>query len=727
MIYQKTFGKASNLMTGRTEMAERHPGALRAGWKRAAALMALALALLALLLALVTGVARHGQTVSPPGDGLSLAGRVGVLVDPQGTLTLAQALASPQRFQTARGSSVNLGYTRKTAWLRIVMTAPAGEPGAREALLSLAPNFVDEIDVYVARNRPGLTPADFTHYAMGDRRPLLADSVSGLENVVPLTLTPGQETLALVRIASGHSALSITASLYAHADHTRRVTTGALLSGFWFGGMAVLAAIQVVFFLFDRKPFYILLAFSTCVAMMVYMGNLGVSRLWLFPDGGRGNDWFTGGSVWLGLFASGIAGASILELPRRHPFINRVFQALACMGLAGVGFALADIHPEFAGPGYLVITALSTLAMIMGIVGIDRNASGTRLRAAAYTILWCGLILTMVQRTGMLSLPNWVAHAYAVSCLVHTLLLTGSLAVRLRAAEALNKLMREQALHAARAAERRAGLLVETRTAELAEAKRMAEDALRAELESQERQVRFMEVISHQYRTPLAVIRSNVDSIGLSLPPEDAANRERLDRVRRGVVRLVETLEVNVARSRLHGPAFEPQLRDHLLSGVVATAATRAADMLAGRINLDMTPAARRAKIRADAEMLELALINLLENAVKYSVASGSPPVILSCDATDTDAIIAVRDQGVGIPAGEIGAVTARAVRGSNAVNTEGSGLGLSLVSRIIAAHQGRLHIDSAAGAGTTVTVTLPLAPPADALGEQTRIATVAP
>jgi len=234
-------------------------------------------------------------------------------------------------------------------------------------------------------------------------------------------------------------------------------------------------------------------------------------------------------------------------------------------------------------------------------------------------------------------------------------------------------------------------------------------------------------VISHQYRTPLAVIRSNVDSIGLSLPPEDAANRERLDRVRRGVVRLVETLEVNVARSRLHGPAFEPQLRDHLLSGVVATAATRAADMLAGRINLDMTPAARRAKIRADAEMLELALINLLENAVKYSVASGSPPVTLGCDATDTDAIIAVRDQGVGIPAGEIGAVTARAVRGSNAVNTEGSGLGLSLVSRIIAAHQGRLHIDSAAGAGTTVTVTLPLAPPADALGEQTRIATVAP
>ncbi|GHE51418.1 hypothetical protein GCM10019059_08360 [Camelimonas fluminis] len=713
-------------MPGETAAAGNPMLAMRRQWRRVLSLTALALGLLALLLLLVAGVARHGQTASPADNGFSLAGRVGVLVDPQGRLTLAQAIASPERFTPASGASVNLGYTRKTAWLRIVMAAPAGESGVREALLSLAPNFVDEIDVYVAQNRPGLTAADFVHYAMGDHRPLPADAVSGLENVVPVSLAPGHETLALVRIASGHSALSITASLYPPAHHTRRVTSGALLSGFWFGGMAVLAAIQVVFFLFDRKPFYILLAFSTCAAMMVYMGNLGVSRLWLFPHGGRGNDWFTGGSVWLGLFASGVAGASILELPRRHPVINRIFQGLACTGLVGVGFALADVHPEFAGPGYLVITTLSTLGMVMGIVGIDRNASGTRLRAAAYTILWCGLIITMVQRTGMLSLPNWVAHAYAVSCLVHTLLLTGSLAVRLRAAEALNKSMREQALQAAQAAERRAARLVETRTAELAEAKRVAEDALQAELDSQERQVRFMEVISHQYRTPLAVIRSNVDSIGLSLPPEDAANRGRLDRVRRGIVRLVETLEVNVARSRLHGAAFAPQMHAHPLADVVATAAARAGDMLSGRISLETTPAARRATIRADAEMLELALINLLENAVKYSVANGAPPVALACDATGADAVITVRDQGVGIPAGEIDAVTARAVRGSNAINTEGSGLGLSLVSRIVAAHGGKLHIDSIAGAGTTVTITLPLASQTDAAADPARAAITA-
>lgn len=696
------------------------------GW-RTFALAGVAAAGLILLLALIVQIARpggmgdnalsQGQQATAPGAQErpakhAISGAVSLLVDPDGKLTLADVIAAQARltplpggFRPLPGASVNLGYTRDTAWLSIVMSAAT----TREALLSLAPNFVDQVDVYIAPKRPGLTPADFTHYAMGDHQPLPSDAVSGLENVVPLTLGPMVETLALIRINSGHSALTLTASLYPAEKHTLRVTNSALLSGLWFGGMAALAAIQMVFFLFDRKRTYVLLAFSTCMAMMVYMGNLGVSRLWLFPDGGRGNDWFTGGSVWLGLFASGIAGAHILELPQRYPRVNRVFQGLACLGLVGVVFALADIHPEFAGFGYLVIATLATLGMVMGLLGIDPNASGTRLRAAAYAILWGGVFVTMVQRIGLLPLPNWVAHTYAVSCLIQALLLTGSLAVRLRAAEALNTSMREQALHDAQVAERRAQQLVAARTAELAEAKQTAEDALQAELESQQRQVRFMEVISHQYRTPLAVIRSNVDSIGLSLPQGDVASQRRLDRVRRGIVRLVETLEVNMARSRLNGPAFAPQLRDLSLADLAQTAAMRANDMLAGQVTLHIQPEAMQAKIPGDPEMLGLAIINLLENAVKYSAATGGAPVTLGCAIDGDNARITVTDQGAGIPAAEIGLVTERAVRGSNAVNTEGSGLGLSLVSRIVAAHGGQLKIDSEIGVGTTVAIMLPL------------------
>jgi signal transduction histidine kinase len=289
------------------------------------------------------------------------------------------------------------------------------------------------------------------------------------------------------------------------------------------------------------------------------------------------------------------------------------------------------------------------------------------------------------------------------------LLLTGALAVRLRDAEAMNKTMTAQALMAAQAAERHAKAMIEEKTSELSAAKRTAEDALRAELLSQEQQVRFMEVISHQYRTPLAVIRSNVDSIGLSLPRSDQANRDRLDRVRRGIVRLVETLEVNLARSRLQGPTFAPHLRPTSLGELVAAAAARGGDLLQGRILVEITPHAEAADVMADTEMLGIAIINLLENAVKYSALAGDLPVTLSCSTEEGLGIIAVIDQGMGIPADEVAGIMGRSVRGSNVHSIEGSGLGLSLVSRIAAAHGGTVEINSMSGSGTTIRLIVPL------------------
>jgi signal transduction histidine kinase len=127
---------------------------------------------------------------------------------------------------------------------------------------------------------------------------------------------------------------------------------------------------------------------------------------------------------------------------------------------------------------------------------------------------------------------------------------------------------------------------------------------------------------------------------------------------------------------------------------------------------VEITPEAKDAHVMADAEMLGIAIINLLENAVKFSVLTGSAPVILSCSVGGQAAVIAVSDKGIGIPAGEIERVLARSVRGSNAQSVEGSGMGLSLVSRIVVAHRGKVAIDSAAGEGTTVRIILPILPP---------------
>lgn len=652
----------------------------------------------------VATLAARAETPAPAAAIPSLDGRIEVLRDPSRAMTLGDVLAAADRFTPVRGSGINLGYTRDAAWLRLRVPGTADQT----ALLTLTPNFVDLVDVYVAQESALGAPDEFAHIAFGDQRPLPDDGLSGLDDIVPIQLQRNVDTIIFIRIAATNSSLNISASFHSPSTHTYQVTISALLSGIWLGSMAALLITQLVFYYFDRRSFFALLALSTLGAVLVYMGNLGLSRFLLFPDGGEGNDVFLAASVWFGLAASSLAAPSILELPGRNPWVNRIILAGAVFGAVGMVFAILGLNLVFAPVGTLVALFLATLAMAVSIRRATARGTGARLRAAAYTILWFGAVATLVQRAGLWELPNWAAHSYAVSCLIQTLLLTASLAVRLRAVEATNKAVVAQALSAARTAEQRAVEMVEERTRELAAAKRVAEEALLTELQSQQRQVRFMEVISHQYRTPLASIRSNVDSIGLSLPADDRENRERIDRIRRGILRLVETLEINLSRSRLQGTHFDPKLEHVDVGNFVEAVAARARDFLYREILVKISPAAAATQIAADSEMLGIAVLNLLENAVKFTAQAGNAPVRLVCSIAGDRAVLSVEDQGIGIPADEIAAVLARSVRASNAGAVEGSGIGLSLVSRIVTAHGGSFEMKSAPGNGTTATIEVP-------------------
>ncbi|WP_142850367.1 7TM-DISM domain-containing protein [Telmatospirillum sp. J64-1] len=246
-----------------------------------------------------------------------------LLVDPSQSLTVHDVAvgAMENEFSPVRGNSINLGFRRTAAWVRLTLPSDKERP----LLLSLSPNFIDELDVYILAENDNSGSAVMTHYRMGDHRPLRDDDLSGLDNVVPIDLAADEEARIYIRASAVNSSLTLTVSLYSPADHTIRTTILGLASGTWFGGMGVLLVIQLVFFYYDRKPYFILLAFATFMAMLVYMGTLGLSRLFLFPEGGIGNDMFTAASSWFGLTASALASASILDLPRRAPWLNRIF------------------------------------------------------------------------------------------------------------------------------------------------------------------------------------------------------------------------------------------------------------------------------------------------------------------------------------------------------------------------------------------------------------------
>jgi signal transduction histidine kinase len=288
-------------------------------------------------------------------------------------------------------------------------------------------------------------------------------------------------------------------------------------------------------------------------------------------------------------------------------------------------------------------------------------------------------------------------------------LLTGSLAVRLRKAEAATREADRRALLAANVAEHRANDIVRERTQELEAAKRVAEVALYAELQAQEQQVRFMEVISHQYRTPLGVIRTNLESIRLTLPKSDGSNRERLNRANGGIMRLVEVLEVNLTRSKIQGPSYQPNLVDTSVADLTEAALSNASDLLPGtKINLTVSVEARRAWILADKEMLRLAIINLLENAAKFSAPIGSTKVEVAVFCVRDEVHLKITDDGIGIQDGQINDLVKHSVRGSNSAHVEGKGIGLSLVKRAVDAHGGQFLIRNRSEGGAEATIVLP-------------------
>ncbi len=127
-------------------------------------------------------------------------------------------------------------------------------------------------------------------------------------------------------------------------------------------------------------------------------------------------------------------------------------------------------------------------------------------------------------------------------------------------------------------------------------------------------------------------------------------------------------------------------------------------------INLDFSllpEAPEKLKTRGNAQLLQLALCNVLMNACKYS---NNQPVNIALGAHDKSIIIVVKDTGIGIPADELQYIYDPYFRASNAQRFEGYGIGLPLTRNIIKIHNGKLDVQSIKDNGTIVRIDLPIA-----------------
>jgi signal transduction histidine kinase len=217
--------------------------------------------------------------------------------------------------------------------------------------------------------------------------------------------------------------------------------------------------------------------------------------------------------------------------------------------------------------------------------------------------------------------------------------------------------------------------------------------------------------VSHEFRTPLAVIRVASELLDRYGERMTAAERHRrIRRIQEGVGTMTGLLEDVITIGRIDAGRLpftpEPVAVDALCREVladVAQATHRSEDIL-----LSLRGAS--APVCADPRLLRQILSNLIGNAAKYS--PGGTPILVSVAADDDTLEVSVADQGIGISPDDQARVLEAFERGTNVGTTPGTGLGLAITRRAVALHGGTLALDSALGAGTRVTVRVPVSTP---------------
>ncbi len=220
----------------------------------------------------------------------------------------------------------------------------------------------------------------------------------------------------------------------------------------------------------------------------------------------------------------------------------------------------------------------------------------------------------------------------------------------------------------------------------------------------------FVANVSHELRTPLTSIKGFVETL-----LEGAMDNERervrfLEIIEGHVNRLNAIIKDILTLSRLEKEARNGDVALHVssLGGVVREAVEvcmpRAREK---RLQLEMGPVSDR-RARINPSLLEQAIINLIDNAIKYSDADTE--VTVSCIADEENVRISVTDHGPGIPEEHLPRLFERFYRVEKARSRKlgGTGLGLSIVKHILNVHGGKVEVESRVGEGSAFTLMLP-------------------
>jgi len=249
--------------------------------------------------------------------------------------------------------------------------------------------------------------------------------------------------------------------------------------------------------------------------------------------------------------------------------------------------------------------------------------------------------------------------------------------------------------------------LIDRLTAEQQQQTQRLANALEKEREYNALHREFVTMVSHEFRTPVAIIDGAAQRIDRRIGKDTPEQlQERVGKIRGAVGRMIELIDSTLSVSRLEAGMIGLELADCNLGALLKEVCQRQQD-ISKKHKIHLTIADLPPTVFIDSKRMDQIFTNLLSNAVKY--APESPKIEVKAGTVGDNIVVAVRDHGLGIPKDELPKLFEKFFRASTSTGIPGTGIGLHLVKHLAELHQGQVTVDSTEGKGTTFSLSFPI------------------
>lgn len=250
---------------------------------------------------------------------------------------------------------------------------------------------------------------------------------------------------------------------------------------------------------------------------------------------------------------------------------------------------------------------------------------------------------------------------------------------------------------------------VENDITQLKQAEDNIKNSLQKEKELNELKSQFVSIASHEIRTPLASIQSSSDLIRIFLEndqvPKDKVEKH-IDKIESQITRLSTIMSNLLTVGRINLGKFDLHKNETDIENFVKNIINEYFAITSDGRQVIFNVIGEKHKSHIDKVLMSQVLINLISNAIKYSIGKPNPEVILEYQSDNFT--IEVKDKGIGIPAGQHKNIFNSFFRANNVENIQGTGLGLVIVKKFVEMHKGKISFTSTLGKGTSFKIKFP-------------------